>query len=299
MRIALRLLIVACLAVSACGGTDDDRSAPLAPEAGAGDRAGFAETTGAVIANSPGTITTAGPQRVLAAILGPTDRPFLGGSDLPLSVTFEPTDGGPGIETGATWLSTNGTQLGLYVSSVEFPTAGPWDVILATDDGEVARTQVQVTDESPVPRIGDQAPTTDTPTGVDRAEIDAISTDPEPTPAFYALSIAEAVDNGRPTMIAFVTPGLCQSALCGPTLEAVKGAAAGRAELDVVHVEPFDLELATTGELRPVPAMAAWGLQTEPWVFVVDASGAVQASFEGLIGQSELETALDQLDGSP
>jgi len=293
MSVTARFLIAAALVVSACGSGSDDRS-----DAGSAD-GDFAQSRGAVVANTHGTITTAGSQRVMTAILGPDTKPFLGGPDLPVSIAFRPTEGGPALEVDGTWLSTNATDLGLYVSVVDFPVAGSWDVILSTGEAEVARTSLQVADDSPVPSIGDLAPATDTPTATGLDRIHAISTDPEPDPAFYQLSIADAVDNGRPTVIAFVTPGLCQTALCGPTLEAVKGAAAGRDDLDVVHVEPFDLELATTGELRPIAAMSQWGLQTEPWVFIVGADGTIRASFEGIIGQHELETALDQVSSSP
>ncbi len=96
-------------------------------------------------------------------------------------------------------------------------------------------------------------------------------------------------------MVAFATPAFCQTALCGPTLEAVKGAAAGRDGSDVVHVEPFDLDLAPRGVLEPIPSMFDWGLVTEPWVFVIDADGVVAATFEGIIGQAEIEAAIDGL----
>lgn len=289
-RLLIVMTVVLALAISACGA---DR-----PASGPGDTS-LALNTGAVVANTPGTITTAGRQRIMTAILGYDTRPFLGGSDQPLSISFRPADGGSTIEVETTWLSTNSTELGLYVSVVDFPTTGSWNLIASADGAEVARTSLQVTEESPVPRIGDRAPATISKTGISADELGAISTDPEPDPDFYALSIAEAIDNGRPTMVAFVTPGLCQSAMCGPTLDAVKAAAAGQTWLDVVHVEPFDLELAATGELRAIPAMAEWGLQTEPWVFVVDADGLVQVSFEGIIGQDELETAIDLVSNAP
>jgi hypothetical protein len=123
----------------------------------------------------------------------------------------------------------------------------------------------------------------------------AISTDPEPVGRLYELSIAEAVGNGRPTVIAFATPAFCQTALCGPTLEVVKEAAAERPSIDFVHVEPFDIEQARAGTLDPIPTMSEWGLATEPWVFVVDRDGTVTASFEGVIGLGELEAALAEL----
>jgi hypothetical protein len=55
-----------------------------------------------------------------------------------------------------------------------------------------------------------------------------------------------------------------------------------------------DLDL-TDGELVEVPAIGEWGLQTEPWVFVVDSNGVVAARFEGTVGSDELAAALENV----
>ncbi|MEL6982010.1 MAG: hypothetical protein AAFO29_06270, partial [Actinomycetota bacterium] len=302
-RMVLPGLLAIGLGVSACGASSGDgEAASAAPASSAsGDvdvevaATDFGQSRGAIVANTGGTVTTAGAQRIMTAIIGPEARPFLGGPDASVTIDYRHLDGDATLQAEGTWLTTNASTLGLYVTNVEFPSAGQWEVVVSSGDTEIDRTSLTVTDESSVPRIGDQAPPTDSPVGATADEIAAISTDPEPDPSLYRLSIADAVGNGRPTMVAFVTPGFCQTALCGPTLEAVKGATAGQAGLDVVHVEPFELDLARAGDLRPVPAMAEWGLQTEPWVFVLDADGTVRSSFEGIIGQDELEAAVEQL----
>jgi len=38
-----------------------------------------------------------------------------------------------------------------------------------------------------------------------------------------------------------------------------------------------------------------WGLQTEPWIFVVDRKGIVRAKFEGPTTAREIEAALQQI----
>ena len=65
--------------------------------------------------------------------------------------------------------------------------------------------------------------------------------------------------------------------------------------VDVVHVEPFDLTQAPGGILEPIEAMEEWGLQTEPWVFVIDGDGIITATFEGIIGPEELQAAVDKV----
>jgi hypothetical protein len=41
--------------------------------------------------------------------------------------------------------------------------------------------------------------------------------------------------------------------------------------------------------------MGEWGLRTEPWTFLVDGAGVIQARYEGGITFAELEPALEQL----
>ncbi|MGH1494134.1 MAG: hypothetical protein ACRBK7_32870 [Acidimicrobiales bacterium] len=257
----------------------------------------FAGPLTVIIPNSPGTISTTGEQRIMTALVGDTANSFLGDENNPVSVIFEPVEGDGGGESDGTWLTTNAAALGLYVSYFEFPTPGLWEVTVSVPNGDsLGSALIEVVEDSSVPNVGDPAPPSVTLTGTTAEEIGNISTDLEPDPELYDLSIADAVGNGRPTVVAFATPAFCQTALCGPTLETVKAAAAGRADLDVVHVEPFDLELAPQGVLEAVDAMFDYGLVTEPWVFVVDADGLVAATFEGIIGQPELEAAIERLD---
>lgn len=256
----------------------------------------FSQPIQVVVANTAGTVTTQGEQRIMTALIGEGPNNFVGGASEPIEVSFQLVDGGiEPVIVQAEWLTTNAAALGLYVSKVQFERAGVWQLSASHQGAELGSTLYQVVESSPVPQPGDPAPASDTLTATDTSEPSSISTDLNFDPSLYRLSIADAVGNGSPTLIAFSTPGFCLTLLCGPTLDFVKGAAAGRDGLDVVHVEPFDLELAPTGLLEPIPAMTEWGLATEPWVFVVDSDGNVTHSFEGIVGQAEIEKALDQL----
>ncbi|MEM7321734.1 MAG: hypothetical protein AAF531_01500 [Actinomycetota bacterium] len=312
----LPVLVLSVLALAGCGGGDDDDAAVGEeatttstatsgdPDTAGGDTDSSGEGTDALefsseltvlVANTAGTLTTTGPQRVMTALIGDGPNSFFGGPDEPVSVRFEPVNGDTVGEVQGTWLTTNASALGLYVTSYEFDQPGIWEVTVFGDGVNLGATLIDVVVESPMPRIGDPAPRSETLTGATPEEIATISTDLEPDPSFYDLTIAQAVTNGTPSVIAFVTPAFCQTALCGPTLETVKAATAGRNDVDVLHVEPFDLALAPLGDLTPLPVMSEWGLVTEPWVFVVDGNGLVTASFEGIIGQAELEEAVAAL----
>ncbi len=253
-----------------------------------------ADTT-VVVANAPGTLTTNGEQRLLVGLLGDGPNQFLGGPDERAVLVLEQVDGDGAAEVAASWLSNPGVAIGVYTAPVTFSEAGQWAVSIKGADEAVPAALVQVGTDSPVPDPGDPAPASLTLTGSTPEELMAISTDPDPEPDFYDLTIADAVANGRPTVIVFATPAFCQTAVCGPTVDIAKQVAEGRDGVDFVHVEPFDVAAARANDLQPIPAMFEWGLATEPWIFVVDADGAVTARFEGIVGQDELESAIEEL----
>jgi len=138
-----------------------------------------------------------------------------------------------------------------------------------------------------------------------------ISSDTNPNPDFYRASVDAALAAGEPFVLVFATPSFCVSSQCGPTLQLIKDVAATGPKITVINVEPYQVQfdgtrlrpvLDTNGNIQPVAAAEAYGLPTEPWVFVVDRGGRVVASFEAVVSRSELTTAigtaLDRLRGS-
>ncbi len=251
-----------------------------------------------VVANSHGTLTTNGPQRLMTAVLEPSGIGYLGGADEPVQVVVRPFQAVSELgeqRLDSMWLTADDVELGLYLSNPVFDSVGTWEVRIEAAGTDIGGTVVEVFADSSVPDPGSAAPLSVTNPYNGVSNIYDFTTDQEPNLDFYRLSVDAAVSNGRPTVVAFATPAFCQTALCGPTLEWVKQATAGRDDIDVVHVEPFDLEQAKTGVLIPVEAMTEWNLPSEPWVFVVDETGTVTASFEGIFAPSELSAALDAL----
>lgn len=283
---AFTALVAATLLAAGCGADD--------PETGLVDE--LDESTTVVVANSPQTLTTGGPQRVLVAVVGEGPNDFVGGPDLPATIEFTSAEGDGSGEVAGEWVSNAGIALGLYVAPFTFDEPGLWEVRIKGAGDDVAGALVDVGVDSVVPAAGDPAPPSITPTGGSAAELAEISTDPDPDPSFYDLTIQDAVTNGEPAVIVFATPAFCRTAICGPTLDTVKSATDDHDGVDVVHVEPFEIAQAREGELVPIEAMFDWGLVTEPWVFVVDDAGFVTASFEGVIGADELDRAIADVE---
>ncbi|MEO5963891.1 MAG: hypothetical protein ABIR11_00395, partial [Candidatus Limnocylindrales bacterium] len=219
----------------------------------------------------------------------------------------------PGTATQATFVWAIEGSRGDYVANVTFPATGDWKAVFLTRTPTTPQEAIgvgfQVGDSSPTVAIGAQAPASDTPTAASvGGDLARISTDTKPDPAFYELSVADALAAKRPFVLVFATPAFCKSAQCGPTLDRIKAVAAS-APKDVafINVEPYQLAftegrlqpvLDANNQLQPVKAVDEWGILTEPWVFTVDASGIVRGSFEGVIGVDELKASIAEIAGS-
>jgi hypothetical protein len=125
----------------------------------------------------------------------------------------------------------------------------------------------------------------------DTNDLTLLDTSANPTADMHTLTIADAVANRKPTLVLFAAPGYCTSSLCGPEYEIMRKIYPQyRDRVQFIHVEFY--ENPSSSGRGPVQAAKEWGLQTEPWFFVVDAGGAISAKFEGPTGLSELEAAL-------
>jgi len=148
--------------------------------------------------------------------------------------------------------------------------------------------------QSQTPALGSPAPRSDNPTTADVSDIGLVDSSDPPRPEMHALSIAQAIDTGKPVVIAFATPAFCQSRICGPTMEVMDELYSKYGDaVAFVHEEPYDLAmLRQQGQFQLAPAAAEWHLPSEPWVFVLDRQGRLAAKFEGVITLDDIETAL-------
>jgi hypothetical protein len=195
-------------------------------------------------------------------------------------------------------------QRGFYIVTPTLTTAGTWGVAIVATDASgkqtTARMQFSVDQTGTTPAVGAAAPSVKTPTLADvGGDVTKISSDPKPDPSFYTESVDQALKAGEPFVLAFATPAFCKSAECGPTLDTVKAVVKAN-PIRAINVEPYQLTW-TNGRLQPVlangdfvtvEATNAYGIPTEPWIFVVGASGKIVASFEAVVAPDELAAAI-------
>jgi hypothetical protein len=97
----------------------------------------------------------------------------------------------------------------------------------------------------------------------------------------------------KPVVLLFATPALCQSRVCGPVTdieEQVKQEFGDRVAF--IHQEVYNNNQINDG-VRP--QLRSYGLQTEPWLFVIDRSGKVSSVLQGPFSVQELEAAVQKV----
>ena len=192
-------------------------------------------------------------------------------------------------------------ESGVYVAAVRFDEPGQWGVEVTAAVGDMtydpAPAGFVVLEESASVAMGAPAPLSETLTLDDVEDVTEIDTSNPPIPEMHTMTIAEAVTSGRPSVIVFATPAFCLSRICGPTKDVVDELFEQyKSEVNFVHVEPYELDTARSGEgLFPISATTEWGLQSEPWVFLVDSEGFIAAKFEAVVTMDELKAALEPL----
>ncbi len=325
-RTTLSAVLVAVLLIVVGCGSSNPASAPSNSVAPSSSAAAAACPTAPEPANLPESWTATassgsvvpfivsnrivcGEARILFLFLD-DDEQVVSAPDRSATVAFynlarDPETAVTSTEAEFTWAIPD--SRGMYTVHADLPEAGIWGAEFTTEapgsPAETVRMQFQVADSSPTVAVGAKAPATDTPTLEDvGGDVTKLSTDEEPIEAFYETSVAEAVEAGKPFVLAFATPKFCASAQCGPTLDKLKPVAEAHPDVTFINVEPYQLELVD-GQLQPVldaneqlisaPSVTEWGLLSEPWIFVVDGSGIVRGSFEGVVGEAELERALE------
>jgi hypothetical protein len=298
---SLRVVVagLALLVVTACSGSTPSPSGSVLVVGSGG-----APPVIPVIVNSQ---FGPGPNRFLFLFVDGQNNP-ISKPDRTAQVAFTPPGGQTTSPKSATFLWGIESVRGYYVLDANFDKAGDWKATFSTAaPGSSAATldlPFQVVQDPSAVAIGEKAPSVNTPTLADvGGDVSELATDPHPNPDFYKVSEDQALAAHKPFALVFATPKFCTSALCGPQLDTVKAVAKAYPSVTFINVEPYKLELkdgqlqpvVNGNDLVPVPAVDAFGILSEPWLYVVDRKGVVQGSFEGVFAESELRSALDKV----
>ena len=300
---SLRLLVtvLVALAIVGCGGsTGTPRPSSSVLVVGSGSPLPVVP----VIVNSQ---FGPGPNRFLFVLVDDKNNP-ISSPDRKAEVAFTPPGGVATSPKAATFLWGIENVRGYYIVDTDLDKAGDWKATVTTTAPRGSEVSLdlpfQVVQDPSAVAVGEKAPSIKTPTLDDvGGDVAKLSSDTHPNAAFYEVSEADALAAHKPFALVFATPKFCASQLCGPQLDTVKAIAKSYPSVTFINVEPYKLELKdgqlqpvlTNNELVPVAAVNAFGILSEPWLYVVDREGVVRGSFEGVFSDSELRAALDKV----
>lgn len=213
----------------------------------------------------------------------------------PIPAEYEPLEVKPQFQSRSVASDPDAAK-SLYLAELDLPKPGRYEVIgiARLDDRLVAATSagspLEVTRKGTVPRVGEPVPVVHTPTvtdvGGDVAQLDTRV----PPSNMHDVDFADVVGE-QPVVLLFATAALCQTRVCGPVIDVTEQVADERGdEAAFVHMEIYNDNDIAKG-FRP--QVGAWGLPTEPWVFVIDADGRLAARIEGAFSVDELNAAID------
>ncbi len=309
------LLLAACGEDSEEANTGTIAEAPASaefPKAGAklDDLLGEAEQTDQIVASPAGGIFTPDDDRfgfglfdvggeqildaevAIYAAAGPTGKPI---GPFPARVESLATE----PEFVAQSAASDDAEV-VYVSEVPFDRPGEWRLVamVRQPDGLVATLlpSVVVGDYRDIPDVGDRAPSVKTPTAEEvGGDLASIDTRVPPT-TMHEEDLADVLGK-KPVVLLFATPALCQSRVCGPVTDITEQVKAAHEGEDIAFIH---MEIYTDNEFGPDnlrPQVKAYGLPTEPWLFVIDRNGDVAERIEGAFSAGELEAAVDRVAG--
>ncbi|MFQ3632591.1 TlpA family protein disulfide reductase [Roseiflexus sp.] len=304
MHYRLLTLLLAALLIAACGQPSERRSSQVTPV--------FAFTEAVV-----------GPNRIALGLVrdgSPVNDP---GAKIHLRFfDLNDTSSPVKIETDAIYYG-QGLPAAIYVAYPTFDRSGNWGIEVQTtlsgqSEPSVARLRLEVRERSEVPNVGDRAISVKTPTVRDVPDPSHLSSGRVEDLSMYQISLDEALQNGKPTALLFATPAYCRTAVCAPSLSVMQELQKIYGDrINFIHVEVFRYPFRESFEAQtavfqklaqegraPRPEernvglsdpMIAWGLQSEPWLYLIDANGVIVARYEGGITREEMTPALENL----
>jgi hypothetical protein len=224
-------------------------------------------------------VPSADPEAAVPAI-GPVAAPWYGYT--------HPEPGGP---------------QGANAADVRFDRPGIWTVVVeaASPRGRLLGTaalEVKANGSTSTKVPGDRALPSLTPTVGDHRGVEPICTREPPCP-MHQVTLSDAIRAGRPLAFIVATPRFCMSRTCGPNLEELIGVAEEVGDrASFVHAEVYLNDHPETIAQHVVsPTFREWGMQSEPWLFLIDRTGVIGARFQGPVTAGQIRRGLDPLLG--
>lgn len=198
----------------------------------------------------------------------------------------------------------------LFRGVVDLDVPGPWSVSATVGEGQDAlsgSSWFEVGEDGGTIALGEPVPASDTPTGATAEALRAISSNPEPDPDFYAVSVRDALEAGEPFVFVIDSFTFRTNEACGGGLGHLIHLHDEFPGLAMIHAEPYRVSLqggelaleSPGGPPRLAEWSEAWGIAEPPWTFVVDGEGRLRGKFQGIVSSDELRSLMHTVAGTP
>lgn len=312
--VAALVVLVGAVALGACGsgGQGADPSRPAVspaefPQPKGETALGFAEQVGRtqdLVASPAGQAYEVGSNRFAFGVFNP-DATEIDDADVAIYAAPGPTGKARGpfpariesLETKPAFASETSYSEEVsvvYVTELRFDRPGEWRLVAVVrqDDRVVASLMpsIEVGRYPAIPDVGEKPPRIHTPTAEDVGDLSEIETRVPPD-TMHTEDLYDVLERDRAAVLVFATPALCMSRVCGPVVDIAEQAHQEASDdVGFIHVEVYRDNDPAQGFRTE---LEAFGLQTEPWLFVIDRSGRVSARIEGAFSADELTAAIE------
>jgi len=274
------LLLLLALLGAACGDA-----------AGAGG-GGSSSTGGGDLTLAPQNSTLlVGVNRISIALLDAHQQPVNNAT-----VQLDIDSGGTRVATRPLqWIGPTYDNKPVYNGTAHFAQSGSYTLIAhaTMPDGSThtGRAAVSVTTKSPELPVAFKPPAVAqriiTDAGTRITDLDS----GVPPDDWHTTTIAQGLAQHRPMLLYFGEPGFCMSAVCGPVVNILKQLCASYC--DKLLFEHIEVRTPPGAQGPFNPAYVAFGLSSEPWIYLVNAGGVVADRFEGPVTLDDLKGAVD------
>jgi hypothetical protein len=282
-RLCSSLLLFSSFVLAAC--------APAAPQA-----------TATVVSSGPNALSVAvaatdfstGHPRV-PFVLFVGSKPLADAQSVAVKA-FDLSSGTPVAGWAGEAVGYNDYDIPYWVAYPELPHPGNWGlgvVVTQADNTQITgQFTIETLADPSAPQIGETPPASHNRTLSTEPDLAKLTSDTAPEPALYQLTVAQALESGKVSVVTFATPAFCTSRLCAPVVNSVKAVHKLYGDkANFIHIEVYK----TFNPLVYADEMDEWRLQGEPWTYILGADGKVAAVFGGPVSARELEQALKPL----
>jgi thiol-disulfide isomerase/thioredoxin len=134
-------------------------------------------------------------------------------------------------------------------------------------------------------KVGAKAPSLQTKTLADvNGDFSRITTYRQPDSRMYQYSLDQALATGKPILLEFATPGHCT--VCDKQLQMLKA---------LIDKYSPDLLFLHMDQYMNTGAFIAYGVQGDPWTFLIDKNNVVRFKRPGRMLYGELDIAIQDL----